>query len=163
MGLHDDAHNARDYASSTDPGTTESDHQRIVVPGREVYAYGEGNILGVYFNEHNKNYPTSPGNDDGITIEVLYFDGYRVKYTHVVPSERLLEISGVNKSDVRFYHPEVNPTLKGDTSIHEGDLIGSYNQIGFSPDIPHLHIDTWDKQGHPIDPKDTGIPERTLR
>ncbi|NMC34713.1 MAG: WXG100 family type VII secretion target [Veillonellaceae bacterium] len=164
LGLHN---NARDYESSTDPGKTGEDQQRKRIKGREIRAYERGRLEWISFDDEKnqdriKHLEEVQKNPRGITLQISYPEsGYTVKYTHIVPSERLLSLLGISESELAT--TKVKPAFK-DAWVEPGEVIGCYNQIGWSTG-PHLHLATYkgigeDKIG--IDPDTTDIPQRTL-
>lgn len=155
--LHD-YDNARDYISSDDPGQTPNNKKRVYVTGREVKASHKGTINFISFNDGST---ATEGNEDGITMKVTYENGYTVKYSHLIPNEKLLKAAGIEE-DLSITEKRVYTKHLGELkNVEAGEVIGSYNQIGDSSN-PHLHINVW-KDGEPIDPDKTDIPKKTLK
>jgi hypothetical protein len=171
LGLHG-SKNARDYIASTDPGTSDDDQQRNRIDGREIRSYGKGKIEWISFDDESdpkrlNEIDEVQKNPRGITMQVSYPEsGYRVKYTHIVPSDKILTLAEVTGDEL--------PTTKVKKSFtnswtEPGEVIGCYNQIGWST-APHLHLSTYqiayDEAGKPfdkpIDPDTTDIPQKTL-
>lgn len=172
LGLH--LGKARDYISSKDPGVSPQDQQRVRVPGREIRSYERGKIEWISYDdidpakypERFKELTEVQHNPRGITLQVYYPESnYRVKYSHIVPSDRILEISGISQKELPS--SLLKKSFK-DIWVEPGEILGNYNQIGYST-TPHLHLDVREvtvvngkEISTPIDPDDTAIPGKTL-